>query len=109
MNSPSTHLSNDDMARYCGRAMSAVELLAADDHLALCDTCHERMGATRLLDGKLFAASEAFNDAISAEVTHLTFEQMAAMADNRLDEIDREVIESHLNLCSRCENELDDL
>ena len=66
--------------------MPPVELLAADDHLVLCDSCYARMGATQGLDEKLLAASKAFGAAADYEVTHLTYEQMAAMADNRLDE-----------------------
>ena len=84
-------------------------MLAADDHLVLCDACYARMCATQGLDDKLLAASKAFDAATDYEVTHLTYEQMAAMADNRLDDIDREVIGSHLELCPRCETELNDL
>jgi hypothetical protein len=109
MNYTATHLSNEDIARYCGRRMLPVELLAADDHLALCDACYSRMGAAQGLDDKLLAASKAFDLATDYEVTHLTYEQMAAMVDNGLDEIDREVIGSHLELCRRCQTELNDL
>ncbi len=89
--------------------MPPVELLAADDHLGLCDACSSRMAATQGLDHKLLAASKAFETATDYEVTHLTYEQMAAMADNRLDDIDREVIGSHLEVCRRCQADLDDL
>ena len=89
--------------------MPPVELLAADDHLALCDACYGRMGATQGWDEKLLAASKAFDAAADYEVTHLTYEQMAALTDDRLDNIDREVVGSHLKLCSRCEAELNDL
>ena len=109
MNYTPTHLSDEDIARYCGRRMPPVELLAADDHLVLCDSCYARIGAAQGLDDKLLVASKAFDAATDYEVTHLTYEQMAAMADNRLDDIDREVIESHLELCRRCETELNDL
>ena len=109
MNYTATHLTDEDIARYCGRSMAPVDLLAADDHLALCDACYARMGAAQGLDDKLLAASKAFDASTDYEVTHLTYEQMAAMADNRLDDIDREVIETHLELCRRCETELTEL
>ena len=109
MNYTTTHLSDEDIVRYCGRKMQSVELLAADDHLRLCDTCYGRMGAAQGLDEKLLAASKAFDAATDYEVTHLTYEQMAAMVDNRLDDFDQEVIGSHLELCGRCKTELNDL
>lgn len=109
MNYTLTHLSDEDIARYCGRRLPPVEMLAADDHLVLCDSCYARMGAGQGLDDKLLVAGKAFDATTDYEVTHLTYEQMAAMADNRLDDIDREVIESHLELCRRCETELKDL
>ena len=109
MNFAPPHLSDEDLSRYCGRTLPPVELLAADDHLAICDACYARIGAAEGLDAKLLAASKAFDAANDFEATHLTYEQMAAMVDNRLDEIDREVIESHLELCRRCETELNEL
>ncbi len=113
MNYTSSHLSDEDIARYCARRMPPLELLASDDHLALCDACYARLGAAEGLaegmDNKLLAASKAFDAAPDYAVTHLTYEQMDAMVDNRLDEIDREVIGSHLELCRRCETELNDL
>ena len=112
MNYTSSHLSDEDIARYGGRSMPPLELLAADDHIALCDDCHARVGAAQGMNGindKLRAAGKAFETTIEHEVTHLTYEQMAAMVDNRLDDIDREVIGSHLELCERCETELNEL
>ena len=110
MNYTSSHLSDEDIARYGGRRMSPVELLAADDHLALCDDCHARVGAAQGIDDKLLlAASKAFDTATEHEVTHLSYEQLAAMVDNRLDDIDCEVIGSHLEFCRRCATELNEL
>lgn len=109
MNYTETHLSDEDIARYCGRRMPPVELLAADDHLGLCDACYARMGAAQGLDDKLLAASKAFDAATHSEVSHLTYEQIAAMADNQLDDIAQEVIGSHLELCQRCQTELNEV
>ena len=109
MDYTTTHLSDEDIARYCERKLQPVELLAADDHLGLCDSCYVRMGAVQGLDDKLLAAGKAFDAATDYEVTHLTYEQMVAMVDKSLDVFDREVIASHLELCRRCETELNEL
>jgi hypothetical protein len=109
MNNRSTHLSDEEIARYCGQRMLGGELLAADNHLAHCDTCYARMGEGEEGRNRLVAASRAFDEAVSCEVTHIGYEQMAGLVDGRLDEVDREIIESHIEMCPQCEAELDDL
>lgn len=90
--------------------MSSAELLAADHHLTLCDACYARMGRAQGLDEKLMTAAKAFHEAAADhEVTHLTYEQLAALVDSQLNEIDREIAASHLELCARCATELNDL
>ena len=89
--------------------MPSAELLAADTHLTLCDACYARMGQAQGLDDKLIAATKAFDGAADYEVTHLTYEQLLALVDDQSDDIDREIAESHLELCARCETELKDL
>src|SRR5688572_2827070 len=109
MSTPATHLSDEEIARYRGRMMPPVALLAADDHLALCDICYGRVSEAQRPDDQLFAASKAFESAAAGHVTHLTYEQMVALVDNQVDDIDREIVKSHLGLCRRCEAELKDL
>lgn len=111
MNNSATHLSDAELARYRERKMQPVELLEADDHLALCDACYARLSRAQAPPDKLLAAAGvAFAGASSAsEPVHLTYEQMAALVDDKLDEIDREVLASHLELCERCEMEFNDL
>ena len=38
------HLSDEEIDRYRSRSVSVHELLAADDHLHVCDECYSRMG-----------------------------------------------------------------
>lgn len=109
MNNPRIHLSDKDIARYRGRGLPPAELLAADNHLTMCDACYARMGKAQGLDDELIAASKAFNGAADCEVAHLTYEQLSALVDDQSDEIEREIAESHLELCSRCEREFNDL
>lgn len=89
--------------------MQAAELLSADDHFALCDSCHARMN--ELQEGREIrvAAGRAFEDAVNLEPTHIDYEQMAGLVDDKLDKIDREIVESHLEMCSQCEAEVKDL
>jgi hypothetical protein len=82
--------------------MSASELLAADDHLAACELCHARLRA----DEQLY---DSVVDAARAADRHLSYELMADYIDDRLSDLDREISESHIQICPRCEVELSDL
>src|SRR5215510_7005362 len=110
MDSATTHLSEKDILRYRDREMLPAELISADSHLAQCDSCHRRLIDRTGLTDKVVGAAVAFEEAAAGETTpHLDFEQLSAFADNRLDDIDREVLQSHLDLCKSCESELNDL
>lgn len=109
MDDARTHLSEDDIVRYRSRNMVPGELLAADSHLALCDICHGRMIEWPLLSEMVSGAGNAFDGAVGGEITHLTYEQLAALVDDQIDDIDREILSSHLDLCPACETELNDL
>jgi hypothetical protein len=109
MNVPFNHLSEDEIARYCGRKMSPAELLTADKHLAVCDACYARLHETQGGKSTLIAASQAFHMAADSETPHLTYEQLTALVDHQLNAIDREIVESHLEFCSPCATELNEL
>src|SRR5262245_30380520 len=44
----SDHLSDEELKRYRGRTMAPADLLAANDHLAVCDRCYARFGGDYL-------------------------------------------------------------
>ncbi|MEW6209303.1 MAG: hypothetical protein AB1631_13110, partial [Acidobacteriota bacterium] len=108
MSNSTTHLSDDEIARYSARRMPPVELLAADRHLSHCDKCYARMQESQS-SNPLLIASKAFCDTAEDDDTHLTYEQLVSLTDDQLGEIDREILESHLEFCASCEAELSDL
>ena len=90
--------------------MSPAELLAASDHLAVCEAC--RQGAIDTAQAELALSllrADLRAEASKIEADHLSYEQIAALADGELDAADREVVESHLELCSSCADEAADL
>ncbi len=109
MNRLSDHLSNDDLARYGEQKMPPAELLKADAHLAACEECYARLNDQAGAGAKLRSASQAFTFTTDVEPAHLSYEQLAALVDQQLDDIEREIAESHLELCTQCEAELHDL
>lgn len=93
------HLSQDQLDGYEARTLDSAELLAVDRHLATCDQCHEKRGR------KLPNVSELPID----EPFHLDYDLLAPYVDGTANEIDREIVESHVALCSTCAEDLRDL
>lgn len=95
------HLSQLQLTGYSGRTLDGDELLAVDRHLASCDVCHEKL---------VRISSPVPGRPASEEPFHLTYEEhLEAYVEGKANDIDREIIESHIAYCSTCADELSDL
>ncbi len=83
-----------------------MELLEAGDHIVACEMCRQRLGDE---PRERAAALSLRADLEGAGMTHLDYESLAAYVDGELDEIDREIADSHLKLCAQCDAELNEL
>lgn len=101
------HLSTEEKGRYLERAMSPPELLAADDHLAACESCRRSL-AERATPGASFQTLLSSYRA-APDSPHLTYEQLATYVDHESNEREREAIAGHLGACSQCREEVRDL
>src|SRR6185369_7427641 len=96
------HLSEKQLTGYRERSLDSQELLAVDRHLASCDLCHERLTRIPLGASILFESND--------EPFHLDYEQhLEPYVEGTANEIDREIVDSHVAVCSRCAAELKDL
>lgn len=101
----SQHPSQVQLTAYSERTLLPDELLAVDSHLASCDECHERLvglaPAPSTVRPVLESAEEPF---------HLDYEQhLEPYVDGKANDIGREIVDSHIALCSECAAELRDL
>ena len=103
----SEHLSQAQLAGYSGRTLEPDELLAVDKHFASCDVCHQRL--VRSLPGApKVAIDQSFE--FDRAPFHLDYEQhLQPYVDGKANDIDREIVDSHVALCSNCAGELKDL
>jgi hypothetical protein len=88
--------------------MSPAELLAALDHVAECNTCREQFQPEQ----RIHEVGDALRSDLQAQAqysNHLTYEDSAFYVDECLGEIEREIVESHLDLCGQCATEIADL
>ncbi len=99
------HLSQDQLLGYGARTLNSEELLAVDRHLASCDACHDRL-AEMLPRG----SERPYGLSIDEEPFHLDYDQhLVPYVDGVANEIDQEIIESHVVLCSQCADDIRDL
>ena len=106
----SEHLSAQSVELYRRRVMSPGELLAADGHLATCEDCCRRAGETLQADAVVSGLRANLRaGAAGVESDHLSYEQIAALVDDEIGDAEREALESHLEICAPCTEEVNDL
>jgi hypothetical protein len=103
------HLNPDQVARYKQRSLSSAEFLAFDEHLATCEPCRLAVSDPKWLQAAYACLREDVKNQEKLGLTHLAYEQMEAYVDNEIGDADREIVESHVELCRTCQDELRDL
>jgi len=96
------HVSKSINKRFCVRALPVEELAIIAEHLDTCSTCLDQF--TKTLQSRRGSAPLKFT--LAPEFwfrnEHVDYEQLAGLADNKLDATEREVIDIHLNVCGSC-------
>lgn len=106
----SDHILEANLNRYARREANAAEILRIQTHLAACDVCRQKMALIAGAEKSFAAIRENFAfDESADEPEHLTYEQLEFFLDHKLDDVDREIVESHLAFCGECESDLQDL
>lgn len=104
------HITTEAIERYAARASEPTEMLAVQRHAASCEMCREKL--TRTFDAENAFAGLRNNFALddsADDFEHLPYEQLALFVDGKMDDVDREIAESHLAICAECERDLADL
>lgn len=102
------HLPPAQLERYRLRTLDPRALLAADDHLAKCPACRERLAGGAPIAEAFDALRRDLRSAVESP-PHVGYDELAAYADGTLDAVDREVVEGHLALCPSCAAEAREL
>jgi anti-sigma factor RsiW len=98
----SDHLSTQLLEGYGRRRLEAAELLAMDSHISTCASCREKLREMKPRSAALLALRASLRVASEAASTHPSRDELMAYIGSRLDEIDREMVESHLEVCPLC-------
>jgi len=107
------HLSQRQFAEYRQQRLTAVELIAVDDHLAACPDCRRRAEASLPGAAVSLYAGLRVDAAPLPEVAgaggHLTFDQIAGSVDESLAATERQFVADHLASCAQCARQAQDL
>ncbi|HEX8747172.1 MAG TPA: zf-HC2 domain-containing protein [Pyrinomonadaceae bacterium] len=105
----SEHFSTRQVELYLERRLTPSELLAADDHLAACGACREKLVRARKPEALVASVRASLNAEAGKGAKHLDYEQLAAYVDDEVDDVEREIVDSHLSFCGQCGEEMRDL
>jgi hypothetical protein len=103
------HLSQQNIERYCKRELSAAMLISVDDHLAACEACRLRLSRFEQADDIGASLLADLRTAAQQPMAHVSYEQLDAYVNERLDGAEREIVTSHLHWCLQCSDEAQDL
>ena len=99
----SGHLSERELDSYYRRQLPVEEMLAADEHLAACQTCYERFGGPEKLEELYWFARAELDDAEGHELECVPIEKLGRLVNGEpLSLEDRDQIEFHLASCEDC-------
>ena len=100
------HISDNLWNRYREGQLTVTELVQFDAHLQECGACQNRLADDEHVAGS-FAALRS--DVAGLAEDHLSYEQLAAYVDRQLNATDRTIVETHLQTCTTCALEVEDL
>lgn len=102
------HLSEPRLRQYHQRSLPPKERVAVNEHLASCDECYRHYSEMYSIPD---ASTPIAIDWPSSEAPqHLDFdEDIIPYIEGRLDDVQQEIVESHLALCSQCTSEVQEL
>jgi hypothetical protein len=103
------HLTDEQIESYRKRTMKPDGLLSADKHFLSCEDCRARLQESGRLQAAFRNVKQNLQSAARASPEHLEYELLEAYVDNRSDTLDREIIESHIEICADCAGELHEL
>jgi len=99
------HISKSRMREFCAKSLEVPELAEIVEHMEGCSECKE------LFHDVFQERTGPFPYSINLSHSwlryeHLEYEQLVAYVDNKLDEIDREMLDVHLNGCASCREDV---
>jgi hypothetical protein len=103
------HLSDDQLAKYRLGKLAGSALLAADDHIVLCEECRKKAAEGSSVESKWANLAESIRQTGEFGTPHISYEQLQAYVDRTATPSDAAQLESHIRECGNCRAEVEDL
>ncbi len=102
------HLSETEIQNYQLKKITPDELLELNDHIQSCELCRNRLHQKQDDISFKWLRSELSSTAVE-NPGHLSDDQLESYVDGRLDSVDLENVQSHLNICNECKTDVNEL
>lgn len=104
------HLTSHQISCYCGQKLLAPdERRRLEKHITVCHACREQVCIAGNMNVDVRAFLADLEVEILAEDDHLECEQLVAYVSDKMDEFDRMIADTHLEVCEMCAREVRDL
>lgn len=108
MSTDPRHLGPEEIAGYQQRTLAAEDLLHVSDHLARCGACRGQVDSAERLDNTVRALHTDLAT-FGEEIEHPPLDEIATFVDGGLEDLERELLASHLEICPVCAEDVEDL
>jgi Putative zinc-finger len=107
----SEHLTEEIIERYGAKQSPADEFLAVGEHAASCENCRKLLERAVNAEAAFTGLHAQFSNTnfFDNAPEHLPYEQLALYVDGKLDDVEKEIADSHLSICENCADDLADL
>ena len=103
------HLSNELVERFHAQALTRKDRSVIYDHVLACETCRQLVVTPQTEAVALEALTKRLVTPEREEPYHLDLETIEAFVDDKLDALDRSTAKLHLEYCTECSSEVEDL
>lgn len=100
------HIHSQKMRAFCARSLENAEMVEIAEHLAACSECRRLFQGVFQVMNDYQPVSLNLSPELLFKHEHLDFDQLVSLADNNLDDEDREIVNIHLRACKRCREDV---
>jgi Putative zinc-finger len=103
------HLSPDQLEKYRTGKLAGADLMAADDHIAVCPECRNHLSRPLVLESRWRAVAQGILLTAAPETPHVSYEQLSHYVDGAATPVEAAQLELHIRDCATCRAEMEDL
>ena len=100
------HIHSQKMRAFYARSLENADMTEAAEHLAACPECRRLFQGVFQEMNDHQPVSLNFSPELLFRHEHLDFDQLVSLADDSLDDEDKEIVNIHLRACNHCREDV---